>query len=307
MTVLTDFYVYIYLNPLKPGIFSYLEYTFQFAPFYVGKGHGNRAYSHLDENNQSRDTNRLKVHTLQKIKRKGHIPEIVFIPVDSENDAFILERALITTIGRVNLKTGILTNLTQGGEGTKGLQWNAQSRENIRGANNPFYGKKLSADHVAKMHSLRNIKGKSYEEIFGQEKAQRIKQVQSACKQGDANPNKVNKGKTLEEICGKEKALHIKQRVSESRKGKPLSTEHRKKLGKSGSKNFFFGKSFKGQLNGHAKPIKFISPEGMEHVIIGQFEPFCISNSIDINKARLVRKGILPDYKGWKILNHSLS
>jgi len=41
------FYVYIYLDPQKPGNFSYGPYHFDFEPFYVGKGFGDRYLKHL--------------------------------------------------------------------------------------------------------------------------------------------------------------------------------------------------------------------------------------------------------------------
>ena len=36
------FYVYVYLDPRKPGSFKFGEYEFDYEPFYVGKGKKNR-------------------------------------------------------------------------------------------------------------------------------------------------------------------------------------------------------------------------------------------------------------------------
>ena len=44
------FYVYVYLDPRKPGDYIYGEYHFDYEPFYVGKGRYNRLYIHLKKN-----------------------------------------------------------------------------------------------------------------------------------------------------------------------------------------------------------------------------------------------------------------
>ena len=41
-----EYYVYVYLDPRKSGKFKYAEMLFDFLPFYVGKGKGNRLYDH---------------------------------------------------------------------------------------------------------------------------------------------------------------------------------------------------------------------------------------------------------------------
>ena len=119
------YYVYMYLK--ENG-----------TPFYVGKGKGNRHLAHLQEAKKSstKDTNRLKINTIKKMLNEGKEPKIVFIDKNiNEDSAFELEEFLISEIGRIDLKTGTLTNLTNGGDGAAG-----QSRD-MTGENNPNFGK----------------------------------------------------------------------------------------------------------------------------------------------------------------------
>jgi hypothetical protein len=44
---MNSFYVYIYLDPRKPGKFHYGEYCFDYEPFYVGKGKDNRMFTKI--------------------------------------------------------------------------------------------------------------------------------------------------------------------------------------------------------------------------------------------------------------------
>lgn len=129
------FYVYVYLNPLKPGNYTYLEngigIDFEYAPFYIGKGEGRRIYKHLNEAEKFSQIeeefeleniegiNWHKINTINKIHREGK--EVIIYKICEnivEEFSYNLERFLIKLIGRSDLKLGILTNMTDGGEGT---------------------------------------------------------------------------------------------------------------------------------------------------------------------------------------------
>jgi hypothetical protein len=147
MLLLEDrrFYVYIYLNPLKPGNYYYLcgniRAHFDFSPFYVGRGKEDRLYDHLKQvqkirekiENESLDENEKhnthKINTINKILRYGKEPIIFKIEENlSNNKVNELEKFYIKLIGRADNGLGPLTNRTDGGEGACGYK---QSKEHI--------------------------------------------------------------------------------------------------------------------------------------------------------------------------------
>jgi hypothetical protein len=107
-----DFYVYVYLDPRKPGKYIYGEYEFDYEPFYVGKGKGLRMYMHLSCN----DRNKYKTNKIRSIFLNGLEPIIIKYREElDENAAYNLEVLMIDIIGYNKL--GPLTNLTKGGLG----------------------------------------------------------------------------------------------------------------------------------------------------------------------------------------------
>jgi len=93
------FYVYAYLRSKDS------EHGKRLMPYYIGKGHGNRAFSTSRRGApRPKDTN-----------------FVVFIQEGlTEEDAFALEIYCIKLYGRIDTGTGILRNLTDGGEGASG-------------------------------------------------------------------------------------------------------------------------------------------------------------------------------------------
>jgi hypothetical protein len=111
-----EYYVYAYLDPEKMGLFEYGEFSFGYEPFYIGKGKGKRCYSGLKDKK-----NKIKKSKIEKIYLNHQEPLIVKIKSGlNEAEAFNLEILLVERIGRIVLKNGPLSNLTEGGIGAPG-------------------------------------------------------------------------------------------------------------------------------------------------------------------------------------------
>ena len=151
-----NFYVYIYLDPRKPGRYIYGSCCFGYEPFYVGKGSKNRYKAHLYDK-----TKHPKNQKIQKILKEDYNIEeyIIIIPCYSEQDAFKLEINLINMIGRQDFNKGSLLNLTDGGTGTLNKNKNAKYRCSTKGMLNKKHTKetkaKMSKSHKGKKISIK--------------------------------------------------------------------------------------------------------------------------------------------------------
>lgn len=145
--------------------------------FYVGIGKKSRAYSKFHRNK----------HWKNIVNTSQYIVEIVFDNLSKE-EAIQKEIELIKYYGRVDLKSGSLVNLTDGGEGNFNALFSEERKRKISKAN---LGKKLSEQHKlsiskahlgkkrSEQHKLNMSKGN-----LGKKRSEEAKEKYSKAKKG---------------------------------------------------------------------------------------------------------------------------
>lgn len=103
-----DYYVYYIIDPRTS------------QPVYVGKGKNRRMYDHW-VNRNNKNCNHLLKRKFKELEQEGLKPVYAKAWVNlSETEALDIECKLIAMHGRLDLSTGILCNLTDGGDGVSG-------------------------------------------------------------------------------------------------------------------------------------------------------------------------------------------
>lgn len=193
------------------------------SPYYIGKGKGKRAFSAQHNIAVPKDTSR-----------------IVFLETNlSDIGSLSLERRYIRWYGRKDNNTGILRNMTDGGEGTSNRFFSEEHRRKISEAKR---GKKLSIEH------RRKISKNSKRENLSAETLKRMSEANSGRTHSDETRRKIgegNKGKIFSEErrrnlsvsnTGKKHSEETKRKMSKSKKN--MSDETKKKMSDSAKRRY---------------------------------------------------------------------
>lgn len=299
-------YVYIYLNPLKPGIFNYGRFEFNYEPFYIGKGFNNRINTHLKEakhvieNDIEPTGNRHKLNTIIKIVNSGFEPiRIKLYDNISDFSACRCECYLINLIGRHDLKKGPLTNMTAGGDGVSGYKHKKETKKLIgtnskqrwvknydkycklqQGDKNGFYNK---------THSNKNRK------IF----SETAKRIFTGFKQSDEHIKK-----KADAIRGEKNGMYGTNVYKKwlEKYGKEIADVKQKEFIKNyreGRNNPQYGK--KGALHAAAKKIILVTPDN-ENIVFNCHEE-CRDYFVSLG---LLKEGLkISDVFSYHALRHS--
>ena len=278
------FYVYILARP-------------DGAPFYVGKGTGDRIYEHDKEARKGHRCH--KCNMIRKIWKSGNqVQRYIVFETQDESEAFAHERQLIALYGRETL-----TNLTDGGEGIAGFVFSEETRrkmsESRKGRSAKNKGQPVSEEvrrrisetlrgrkspsHVAEMLRKSNMKPQS------EERRRNIALGQTGGKLYTIVAPDGTVYEHVANITGFEKEHGLKQGLSQVVRGQVRQ---------------YYG--WRGWEEGtEPQPLipkpryTIIAPDGMRYTGITNVSAFAREHGLDGHQLRTVLRGNRPRYKKW--------
>jgi len=210
------FYVYFLRRPDKDDPIG----TGNGCPFYIGKGCNGRYLSHRWEAENLRNksgSKSIKIIIIYKLWKQSidFIEDIMFDNL-TEQEAHELEMEAITIYGRINLGTGCLANLTNGGDGVSGLIQTDETRQKMRLAH---LGEKHLEDRCRKNSELRKgNRAPWYGKSLPKEMREKISKTLTGKLIGEKNP-----------FYGKKHSPETIKKMREVKLGKNQTEESNKK------------------------------------------------------------------------------
>lgn len=148
------FYVYVLLNQKFKGEWYYKDILFTHKPFYIGIGTGYRMTSHFIPTNLKKKS--IKNNIIKSIMTEfNELPIFYKIYSDlTEIEAKSIEIDIIQTFGKIKNSTGILSNLTDGGDGISGYKHTDKYKNTLK---KKLYQYNLNGEFIKEWESLKSV------------------------------------------------------------------------------------------------------------------------------------------------------
>ena len=134
----------------------------------------------------------------------------------------------IDLYGRKDIRKGRLCNLTNGGDGAKGVIFSEKRKKTIsnryKGEKNPFYGKKHSLESIKKLKNLAQYRSSEVNKKIALGNSKKIVSQELRIKISNSTKGEKN------HFFGKTHTQCSKEKISEKAKGKIISNELRNKI-----------------------------------------------------------------------------
>lgn len=241
------FYVYLHVNPITN------------EPFYVGKGKNNRAYS-------SHGRNKLWHNVVNKY---GKTVQFVAEGI-TEEEAIRIECSLIEKYGRRDNETGILVNMTDGGEGVAGKVYTPTDRKILSDSMKAYY----TTPHAIEKRKITAKKTNAVPEVR--------RKISNAMKRVNQDVSVIEHKRKSTKNSWKD--AKIRRTRTEKIREVRSSQESRTKT------SLRSQKTYEG----------FISPDGRMYRNVTNLSEFCAIHGITKNGMYSLASGKLNQHKGWK-------
>lgn len=247
------YYIYIFLDSTKPGHYEYDGLKFNYEPFYVGKGSGDRIKTSL-YNRESP----FKSNKINKIKKSGG--EIISIKLyeNLENiESLELEKVIINKIGRRDLGLGTLVNQTDGGDGRINVIVSSETKRKISETKK---SQNLSTPHSEETkYKLKEINKGDKNPMFDKKHTEKVKEDQSNRVLGHNHP-----------MFGKKHTNETILKIKENRNAS-VDQEEKNRLSKERNSKVILQYDLKNNFIKEYESIKVASIEtGLSESLIGK-------------------------------------
>lgn len=267
--------------------------------YYIGKGTPRRPYSKRQKG----------------IKPPVDRDRILILHSNLDEDtAFEYERKLILFYGRKDKGTGLLRNMTDGGDGVSGWmpseEWRKKKSESMKGENNPFYGKNHSPEIMEqitrKAKETKRIKTEQGVVVKTRKSlpVSRAVKIQRAVQRverkrgispfvGRAGKENPMYGKSRPDLAGKNKEHPFDSRLKWMNNGRV----ELRLLPEETPEGFVLGRL---NIPGNSKPVKITNLETGEELYFKHSEAAAKATGVSSRSLRRVANGHAESCKGFK-------